>query len=219
MDWQTRGAGLVLPKAAYSLTPYRLHSAPGVLLGDANFSNTRPGCWVACCQLWLFEPLQKGKKQDLQEDIYNLSLFPREGGPFPEALACCISLLPGKNTKAIFYFLQTRSPCFSLASVDREPNFWPHASLPPPALLGNHRSALYGSESVSVLWNSSFVSWCGFHMEVTLHPVYFSLWLTSLRMVIARSIHVAANGIISFFMAGVLLYVNTASLFTHPSDI
>ena len=32
--------------------------------------------------------------------------------------------------------------------------------------------------------------------------VFVSVWLTSLSMIISRSIHVAANGIISFFVYG-----------------
>jgi len=33
----------------------------------------------------------------------------------------------------------------------------------------------------------------------TYHMVYFFVWLTSLSMIISKSIHVAANGILSFF--------------------
>ena len=35
------------------------------------------------------------------------------------------------------------------------------------------------------------------------HVVFIFLWLTSLSMIISRSIHVAANGIISFFFYGI----------------
>ena len=34
------------------------------------------------------------------------------GGTVLEVLACCVSLLPGKNKAALSYFLQTLSPCF-----------------------------------------------------------------------------------------------------------
>ena len=73
-----------------------------------------------------FEILQKKKKikQALQEDIKPLPL-PKKGGTVLEALAYCVSLLPGKNNKAtLFYFLQTLSPYFCLALADKEPRFW-----------------------------------------------------------------------------------------------
>ena len=42
------------------------------------------------------------------------------------------------------------------------------------------------------------------------------LCLTSLSMIISRFIHVAANGIILFFMANIPLYICTSSLlFIH----
>ena len=54
----------------------------------------------------------------------------------------------------------------------------------------------HACESVSVLEISSFVLDFRFHIQV----IYdISLSLTSLTMIISRSLHVATNGIISFF--------------------
>ena len=46
---------------------------------------------------------------------------------------------------------------------------------------------------------------------------YLSFWLTSLSMIIASCIHVAANSIISFFLwlSNILLYICTTSLSIH----
>ena len=45
----------------------------------------------------------------------------------------------------------------------------------------------------------------------------FSVWLTSLTMIISGSIHVAANGTISFgFYGGVIFYTYT---YIHPHHI
>ena len=46
----------------------------------------------------------------------------------------------------------------------------------------------------------SFVSYFRFHIHVIWWYLSFSFWLTLLSMIISRSIHVAANGIISFFV-------------------
>ena len=45
------------------------------------------------------------------------------------------------------------------------------------------------------------------------HMIFVFVWLTSLSMLISRSIHIAANGIISFFLtANITLYTCTTSL-------
>ena len=64
---------------------------------------------------------KKKKLQDPQEDITSL-LIPEKRGTVLEALACCVSILPGTDNKAtLLYFLQTLSAYFCLASVDQEP--------------------------------------------------------------------------------------------------
>ena len=47
------------------------------------------------------------------------------------------------------------------------------------------------------------------------HMVFLFLWLTSLSLTISRSIHVAANGIILFFLwlSNILLYICTHPLY------
>ena len=62
--------------------------------------------------------------------------------------------------------------------------------------LGNHKSLLYVCESVSVLYIDSFVLHFRFH--IWYHMVIFFLWIS---MIISSCIHVAADGMISFFMA------------------
>ena len=66
----------------------------------------------------------------------------------------------------------------------------------------------YVCGSFSVLYISSFVS---FFLDSTYkwyNMAFVSVWLTSLSMIISRSIHVAANGIISFFvMAEYWIYI------------
>ena len=55
------------------------------------------------------------------------------------------------------------------------------------------------SVTLLVLHISLFVSFfLRFKFYVTLH-LSFSIWLTVISMIISRFIHVAANGIISFF--------------------
>ena len=48
--------------------------------------------------------------------------------------------------------------------------------------------------------------------------IFVFLWLTSLSMIISRSIHVAANGIISFFFYGWVLF-NCIYIHTHTHHI
>ena len=61
--------------------------------------------------------------QDLQKDIKPFPIS-EKGDTVLKELACCISLFSGKNNKAtLFHFLQTLSPYFHLALVDREPIF------------------------------------------------------------------------------------------------
>ena len=74
------------------------------------------------------------------------------------------------------------------------------STLPPPSphLLGNYSPVLYVCESVSITQIShschildSTYKW--YHMVL-------SFWLISLGMIISRSSHLAASGIISFFL-------------------
>ena len=72
-----------------------------------------------------------------------------------------------------------------------------------PTLPPWHPQVLFSvCESFSVLWIGSFVSYFRFHKR---HDImwYLSLpfWLTSLSMIISSCIHLAANGMILFFMA------------------
>ena len=67
----------------------------------------------------------------------------------------------------------------------------------PPSPLDNRRSVLHVCESVSDAHVSSLVSHSRFHFRVISHGVYLSLF-DFLRMIVSRSVHVAANGIISF---------------------
>ena len=69
---------------------------------------------------------------------------------------------------------------------------------PSPVGLGNHKSILY--ESVSVSYISSFKVHILDSTYKWYHMVFVFLFLTwtSFSMIIFRSIHVAANGIISF---------------------
>ena len=59
--------------------------------------------------------------------------------------------------------------------------------------------------SISVLQMSSFVAIFRFHIWVISCYLCFSVWLTSLSVIISRSSHVAANGTISFFFWPALL--------------
>ena len=71
------------------------------------------------------------KKKCKTSKRYKTSPYSRErGSTVLEALACCVSLSSGKGNKAtLFYFLQTLSLYFYLASVDREPRFWQQSGL------------------------------------------------------------------------------------------
>ena len=102
---QTLVARLILREANYALKPYRLYSAPGILVPlysivtfciserrswDDNFRDTRPGCWVVWCHLWPFwnfaREKEKKKKSKTFKRIKNLSLFLRMRGTVLEAL-------------------------------------------------------------------------------------------------------------------------------------
>ena len=101
--------------------PYALHFKKKV--GADNFMDTRLGCYLmpAVAVLILCNRI---KNMRPSRGIFNLSLFLRKGGTVFEALACCVSILPGTDNKAtLLYFLQTVSPYFCLASVDRESRF------------------------------------------------------------------------------------------------
>ena len=71
------------------------------------------------------------KKKCKTSKRYKISPYSRErGSTVLEALAHCVSLSSGKGNKAtLFYFLQTLSLYFYLASVDREPRFWQQSGL------------------------------------------------------------------------------------------
>ena len=75
---QTLVARLILREANYALKPYRLYSAPGILVPlysivtfciserrswDDNFRDTRPGCWVVWCHLWPFWNFAREKEK------------------------------------------------------------------------------------------------------------------------------------------------------------
>ena len=59
----------------------------------------------------------------------------------------------------------------------------------PTSLPGNHKFVFCVCDSTSVLQISSFVPFFRFHMQAI---TYICLWLTSFRMRISRSIHVAS---------------------------
>ena len=65
--------------------------------------------------------------------------------------------------------------------------------------LGFHTYALYVCVSTSALQIRSSIpfSWVA-HMCMKISCLFFSFWLTSLYMTVSRSIHVSANGTISF---------------------
>ena len=79
------------------------------------------------------------------------------------------------------------------------PNSW---FVPPslPLPFGNHKFVFYVYDSVSVVYVNWFVLFSRFHIQVISYSICFSLsdWLQSI--IFSRSIHVAANGIISFFL-------------------
>ena len=67
---------------------------------------------------------RKKKKKASPSRGYKTSPSSQERGTVLEALACCVSFLPGKNNKAtLFYFLQILSPYFCLALVDKSQDF------------------------------------------------------------------------------------------------
>ena len=76
----------------------------------------------------------------------------------------------------------------------------PNLPLPSSFPFGNPKFVFYVCESLSVLEISSFVSLFQIpRISCIIWYLSFSVWLTSLSMMISRSTHVAANGIISFF--------------------
>ena len=77
-------------------------------------------------------------------------------------------------------------------------------------LFGNYKFVFYAYEFISVLYIDSFVLFFIPHISDATYYLSFSVWLTSLSMIISRSIHVVANGIISFFfMANIPLCIYT----------
>ena len=70
---------------------------------------------------------------------------------------------------------------------------------PPPLPPGNHTFVFHICDSISVLQISSFVA---FFLDSTYkrYHIFVFVRLTSLSITMSRSIHVAANGIILFFL-------------------
>ena len=87
-------------------------------------------------------------------------------------------------------------------------------SLPP----GNHKFVFYICNSISVLQISSFVPLFLDSTYKQCHMVFVFLCLTLLSMTISRSIHVAANGIILFFLwlSNIPLYICITSSLSIP---
>ena len=71
----------------------------------------------------------------------------------------------------------------------------------PTFSFGNHKFAFHVCGSTSALYMSSFVSF-SFYFTHQQYRIFVFLWLTSLCMIVSQSIHVAANGTSSFFLAG-----------------
>ena len=95
--------------------------------------------------------------------------------------------------------IECSSPCFTEGPYCLSIAYTLDASANPklpiyPPLLHDHISVLYFSETVSVLWIGSFVSYKWYHV------VFISVWLTSLSKIILKALHVAAIGITSFFV-------------------
>ena len=113
--------------------------------------------------------------------------------------------------------LQEMFPTQGLNHVYVNPNILIYPS-PPPFLFGNHKFIFYICESVFKV--SSFVS---FFLDSTYkwyHMIFVILWLTSLNMIISRSMHVAASGVMSLLLclSNIPLYTcNTSSLSIHLS--
>ena len=74
----------------------------------------------------------------------------------------------------------------------------PIASLPQPVAFGNH--SLFSKSVVCFCSPDRFI--CILFLYSTrkwYHMMFVFLWVTSLSMIISRSTHIAANGMISFF--------------------
>ena len=77
----------------------------------------------------------------------------------------------------------------------------PSLFLSPPSLpFDNCKFVLYVCESLFVLKTSSLVSVLIQHLSNIIQYLSFAALFTSLSMIISRSIHVPANGIIAFFL-------------------
>ena len=111
-----------------------------------------------------------------------------------------------------YYKLLNRVPCtieqvlffiyfISIVCVSVNPKFLIYTSLP-PAPFGDHKFVCHVCGSIFVLQISSLVSFWGGSRNMWYHDI--CVWLTSLRMTIPRSIHFAANGIISFLFTAKL---------------
>ena len=85
----------------------------------------------------------------------------------------------------------------------------------PPLLCLVTMFVFYVCHSISVLQISSFVPSFRFCIEVVPWYVSFFVWLISLSITISRSIHVAANRIISFFYGSMIFHFMCVYVYTY----
>ena len=93
-----------------------------------------------------------------------------------------------------------------------------YPSLSSPCPPGNHKIVCYVRSSISALLISLFVPLLYISHITDIILIFVCPCLTLLSMKISRFIHVAANGIISFFLqlSNIPLYIcTTSSLFIH----
>ena len=82
------------------------------------------------------------------------------------------------------------------------PGSWSIPSAHPYFPFGTHKLVFNICKSVSVSWLSSFLPFKKIRFYTYVMSYDIRLWLTSLRMLISRPIHIAARGMVSFsFMA------------------
>ena len=67
-----------------------------------------------------------------------------------------------------------------------------------PSTIPFYKFAFYVNKFIHILFLDSTYKW---------YHLFFFLWLTSLNMIISMSIHVVANGLISFFVANIPLCI------------
>ena len=117
-------------------------------------------------------------------------------------------LFPYRSLQSI----EQDSPCYSVGSYQSYILYivvyicqsqCPNLSLPLPLLSPLVTTNLFSTSSVTQLLFCKQVHlyhFFGVHIQVILYSIY--LFLTSLSMIISRSIHITANDIISFFFYG-----------------